>query len=87
MSNIIENPQPAQDLSAPSRPFRAARGTGETIMSEYEFKAQYIAGEWRDGTGEALIVDVNPYNAEVIDRFPGASIEDVDAAYQVAAAR
>jgi aldehyde dehydrogenase (NAD+) len=61
-------------------------GTGETIMSEYEFKAQYIAGEWRDGTGETLIVDVNLYNAEVIDRFPGASIEDVDAAYQAAAA-
>ena len=55
-------------------------------MAAYNFKAQYIVGNWRDGRGEAEMIDVNPYTSDVIDRFPGASVEDVDAAYQAAVA-
>lgn len=47
---------------------------------------QYIQGEWRDGRSETAYEDLNPYNDEVITRIRLASREDIDEAYQVAAA-
>jgi hypothetical protein len=55
-------------------------------MTNYKFSAQYIASEWRDGRDGTAIVDIDPYTSEVIDTFPAASLEDVDAAYRAAEA-
>jgi hypothetical protein len=51
-------------------------------MTNYKFSAQYIASEWRDGRDGTAIVDIDPYTSELIDTFPAASLEDVDAAYR-----
>ncbi|WP_411954217.1 aldehyde dehydrogenase family protein [Alkalibacillus sp. S2W] len=45
---------------------------------------QYIAGVWREGQSENILVDKNPYNGEVITEFKMADVRDVDLAYKSA---
>lgn len=46
---------------------------------------QYIGGSWRDGAGEKVLVDSNPYNNDTVAEFPVATLDDVDEAYRAAA--
>lgn len=55
-------------------------------MTAYTFEAQFIAGQWRPGSGQQRIQDINPFNGEVLQEFQAADVSDVDAAYQAAAA-
>lgn len=45
---------------------------------------QFIGGEWRDGRSATRMVDINPYNDEVITEFQIANVEDIDDAYKAA---
>lgn len=55
-----------------------------TTPTRYEFGLQYIAGEWRQGRSSAVIRDTNPYNGETLLEMIGASVADVDEAYDAA---
>ncbi len=46
---------------------------------------QYIAGEWRDGSGAETLVDRNPFTGSTIAEFPLANVADIDAAYNASA--
>lgn len=46
---------------------------------------QYIAGQWRDGASEKLLVDRNPFNGDMVGEFVVADRADVDEAYRAAA--
>lgn len=45
---------------------------------------QYIAGEWRDGTGQSRYQDTNPYNGEMLAEFKMAGVKDIHRAYESA---
>lgn len=49
-----------------------------------QLNKQYIGGSWRDGTGEGIYEDVNPYNDKVLTTFHLSGKEDVEEAYQSA---
>jgi len=46
---------------------------------------QLIDGEWREGSGDQTLVDINPYDGSVLAEFPIATADDIDAAYRAAA--
>ncbi|MEK3936611.1 aldehyde dehydrogenase family protein [Sporosarcina sp. FSL W7-1349] len=46
---------------------------------------QFIAGQWREGTGKSVYQNKNPYTQEVIQEIYMASQEDIDEAYESAA--
>ncbi|GHV08986.1 putative aldehyde dehydrogenase YfmT [Campylobacterota bacterium] len=46
---------------------------------------QFIAGEWRSGSGKSELADINPFTSAELYRYTGANEADVDAAYQAAA--
>ncbi|MFC4856745.1 aldehyde dehydrogenase family protein [Actinophytocola glycyrrhizae] len=46
---------------------------------------QFIAGEWRTGAMDKVLVDRNPFDGSTIAEFNCASVADVDDAYQAAA--
>ncbi|MCZ4590020.1 aldehyde dehydrogenase family protein [Rhodococcus opacus] len=46
---------------------------------------QYIGGVWRNGAGDKILVDTNPYNNETVAEFTVADRADVDEAYNSAA--
>lgn len=47
---------------------------------------QYIAGEWRPGSSEREVADLNPFDGSELGTFKLASRADVDAAYKAAQA-
>ena len=47
---------------------------------------QYIGGVWRDGSSDKVLHDKNPYNGALIADFKLATLADLDAAYNSAAA-
>jgi acyl-CoA reductase-like NAD-dependent aldehyde dehydrogenase len=46
---------------------------------------QYIAGEWRTGSMDKVLVDRNPYDGSTVAEFNIASVSDIDEAYRAAA--
>lgn len=50
-----------------------------------QLNKQYIGGEWKDGRGQKVLTDKNPYNGESIAEFRIANLQDIDEAYQAAA--
>ncbi|MFF0161891.1 aldehyde dehydrogenase family protein [Streptomyces sp. NPDC005263] len=56
-------------------------------MSSYftDLAQQYIAGEWRPGTGSWDIIDFNPYDDEKLASITIATVDEVDEAYRAAA--
>ena len=46
---------------------------------------QHIAGQWRSGTGEKVLIDRNPFNGEVLGEFAVATAADIDEAYRASA--
>lgn len=46
---------------------------------------QYISGQWRDGAGEKVLVDRNPFNGDTVAEFAVATPDDIDEAYRSAA--
>ena len=55
-------------------------------MDTTKLAQQYIAGQWRAGAGDKILVDTNPFDGSVVGEFNVATREDVDAAYRSAAA-
>ncbi len=47
-----------------------------------KYSKQYIGGEWVEGTSEYKMVNRDPYTNDVLFEFQGASVQDVDRAYQ-----
>lgn len=45
---------------------------------------QYIAGEWKSGTGSWDIIDFNPYNGDKLAAITIATVDEVDEAYRAA---
>src|SRR5262245_2156135 len=45
---------------------------------------QFIAGEWRTGSLDKILVDRNPYDGSVVAEFNCASVSDIDDAYRAA---
>lgn len=43
-----------------------------------------IAGQWRPGSSESVLTDVNPYDDSVVTEIKLASADDVDEAYAAA---
>lgn len=50
-----------------------------------QLNKHYIGGEWKDGRGQKILTDKNPYNGESITEFRIANLQDIDEAYQAAA--
>ena len=50
------------------------------------YDKMFINGEWREGTGEVVLSDTNPYTGETIYTYRSASKKDIDDAYEAAAA-
>lgn len=55
-------------------------------MDTTSLAQQYIAGRWRGGASEKVLVDRNPYDDATVAEFTVATREDVDEAYRAAAA-
>ena len=51
-------------------------------MKKYD--KQFIGGEWREGSGERVMENINPYNGEVIYSYKAANTKDIDEAYEAA---
>ena len=45
---------------------------------------QFIAGEWRTGSTDKILVDRNPYDGSTVAEFNVASVADIDDAYRAA---
>ena len=45
---------------------------------------QFIAGEWRNGSMDKVLVDQNPYDGSTVAEFNIASVSDIDDAYRAA---
>lgn len=45
----------------------------------------YINGEWREGCGDAVLANVNPYTGETLYTYRSAGVKDIDDAYAAAA--
>lgn len=50
------------------------------------YQKQYINGQWREGTGEKMMENINPYTGELIYSYRSAGKQDVDDAYAAAKA-
>jgi aldehyde dehydrogenase (NAD+) len=46
----------------------------------------FINGEWKDGSSDKTVRNVNPYNSEVLAEIPLAGKKDIDEAYEAALA-
>jgi aldehyde dehydrogenase (NAD+) len=46
---------------------------------------QFIAGEWRTGSADKILVDRNPFDGSTVAEFTIADVNDIDEAYQAAA--
>lgn len=49
-----------------------------------QWNKQFINGEWREGNGQTVYADKNPYNEETLVEIRLASVEDIDEAYRSA---
>ena len=56
-----------------------------THMDIAKLANQHIAGQWRSGTGEKVLIDRNPFNGEVLGEFAVATAADIDEAYRASA--
>lgn len=54
-------------------------------MTTDQLVRQYISGTWREGHGEKILVDRNPFSGGTIAEFRCAAINDIDEAYRAAA--
>jgi aldehyde dehydrogenase (NAD+) len=45
---------------------------------------QFIAGEWRTGSMDKVLVDRNPFDGSTVAEFPIAGVSDIDDAYRAA---
>lgn len=45
---------------------------------------QFIAGRWRPGTADKMLVDRNPFDGSTLAEFAIAGVEDIDEAYRAA---
>jgi aldehyde dehydrogenase (NAD+) len=50
------------------------------------YPKQYIAGQWREGSGSGILTDYNPYTGKELYSYRSAGVKDVDEAYRAAAA-
>ena len=50
------------------------------------FHLQPLAGQWREGSGDAVRADIDPYSGKTLVSIRLATSQDLDAAYQKAAA-
>jgi aldehyde dehydrogenase (NAD+) len=55
-------------------------------MDTAQLSQQYIGGAWRAGSGEKVLVDLNPFTGKTLGEFPVATTDDIDEAYAAAAA-
>jgi aldehyde dehydrogenase (NAD+) len=56
-----------------------------SIMEKYtELNRQYINGEWREGSTDDVIENLNPYNGSLLNTYKGAGKDDVDEAFATA---
>ncbi|WP_134091827.1 aldehyde dehydrogenase family protein [Olivibacter sp. XZL3] len=54
-------------------------------MEKYtELNKQFINGQWREGKGDSIIDNLNPFDNSVINTFKVANKQDVDEAYDTA---
>ncbi|WP_082235605.1 aldehyde dehydrogenase family protein [Halobacillus massiliensis] len=53
-------------------------------MSSQKWAMQYINGEWKKGSSEKTVENINPYTNETITTIPSANAEDLNEAYQAA---
>ena len=60
--------------------------TGGTTLNSNNFTQQYINGQWKNGSSEKNVENVNPYTNETIATIPSANEEDLNEAYQAAEA-
>lgn len=49
-----------------------------------KWNKQFISGQWREGNGERIYEDKNPYSEETLVKIRLASVEDIDEAYRSA---
>ncbi|HZO95704.1 MAG TPA: aldehyde dehydrogenase family protein [Candidatus Baltobacteraceae bacterium] len=60
-------------------------GDTASAPAPYErIERQFIGGEWREGSGEKTLDDVDPYTGRTLFSVRSASADDVDAAYRAA---
>ena len=50
------------------------------------YDKQFIGGVWREGRGEHILEDRDPYTGEVLCRYRSAGLQDLDDAYAAARA-
>ena len=50
------------------------------------YDKQYINGQWREGRGNTVLENRNPYSGELLYTYRSASREDIDDAYAAAKA-
>lgn len=55
-------------------------------METRKLAQQFIDGVWREGTGESVIPDKNPYSGETFAEYRVANDTDLDEAYRASAA-
>ncbi|MBH0231618.1 aldehyde dehydrogenase family protein [Halobacillus yeomjeoni] len=53
-------------------------------MSPKVFKKQYIKGEWKTGSSEKFVENINPYTKQTLSTIPSANEEDLNEAYRSA---
>lgn len=53
-------------------------------MSPQTYFKQYINGEWRPGSSEKQIENINPYTEQAIITIPSANEDDLNEAYRSA---
>lgn len=56
----------------------------QNLKAYEDFSKQFIAGQWRAGSGQRVAKNMNPYSGEVLVEIPLANREDLDEAYQAA---
>ena len=54
------------------------------MITKEIFAKQYIGGEWREGRSNNHLVNMNPFNGEVLGTYQMANVDDIDLAYQSA---
>ncbi|MFC7322098.1 aldehyde dehydrogenase family protein [Halobacillus campisalis] len=55
-------------------------------MSPQTFTKQYINGEWKNGSSEKVLENLNPYTSQPLANITSANEEDLNKAYQAAEA-
>ncbi|MFG6150467.1 aldehyde dehydrogenase family protein [Halobacillus sp. B23F22_1] len=53
-------------------------------MSPQTFTKQYINGEWRPGSSDKMVENVNPYTSQTLSTIPSADEDDLNEAYRSA---